>query len=77
MTGKSLGAIVNTKDKTLELLKDVEIVANGSGGGEVANSSFQQAKIAAGHAFLNQADGKIDFNQNVNINFIKRIGFIR
>jgi LPS export ABC transporter protein LptC len=65
--GKSLGAIVKTKEKTLELLSNVEIVANGGGTGEFANSNFQQAKIAAGHAFLNQADGKIDFNQNVNI----------
>ncbi|CAN5796160.1 hypothetical protein BH24ACI1_BH24ACI1_07280 [soil metagenome] len=68
VTGKSLGAIVKTKEKTLELLRDVEIVANGQGKGEFANSNFQQVKIAAGHAFLNQADGKIDFNQNVNIN---------
>ncbi|MDQ3714099.1 MAG: LPS export ABC transporter periplasmic protein LptC [Acidobacteriota bacterium] len=65
--GKSLGAIVKTKEKTLELLNDVEIVANGGGTSEFANSNFQQAKIAAGHALLNQADGKIDFNQNVNI----------
>ena len=68
VTGKSLGAIVKTKEKTLELLRDVEIVANGGGAGELANPNFQQAKIAAGHAFLNQTDGKIDFNQNVNIN---------
>jgi lipopolysaccharide export system protein LptA len=46
----------------------VEIVANGGRAGEFANSNFQQAKIAAGHAFLNQTDGKIDFNQNVIVN---------
>ncbi len=68
VTGKSFGAIVKTKEKTLELLRDVEIVASGEGAGEFGNSNFQQAKIAAGHAFLNQADGKIDFNVNVNIN---------
>lgn len=68
ISGKSLGAIVNTKGKTLELLKDVEITASGNGEGEQNNSKFQQAKINAGHAFLNQIDGKVDFNQNVNIN---------
>ncbi len=66
VSGKSFGAIVKTKEKTLELLKDVEIVANGEG--EYADSKFQQAKIIAGHAFLNQTDGKIDFNQSVVIN---------
>jgi LPS export ABC transporter protein LptC len=67
VAGKSVGAIVKIKEKTLELLKDVEIVASGSGEGEFSNSSFQQAKITAGHAFLNQTNGKIDFNQNVNV----------
>ncbi len=68
ISGKSFGAIVKTKGKTLELLKNVEITANGNGEGELAGKNFQQAKIIAGHAFLNQAAGKIDFNQNVNIN---------
>ncbi len=68
IAGKSFGAIVKTKEKTLELLKDVEILANGNGEGESANKSFQQARIAAGHAFLNQNAGKIEFNNAVNIN---------
>jgi LPS export ABC transporter protein LptC len=63
VSGKSLGATVNIKNKTLELLRDVEIVANGNG----ADEKYQQAKIAARHAFLNQADGKIDFNGNVQV----------
>ena len=63
VSGKSFGATVNIKNKTLELLKDVEIVANGNG----ADEKYQQAKIAARHAFLNQADGKIDFNGNVQV----------
>ena len=66
--GKSFGAIVKTKDKTLELLKDVEIVASGYGEGEYAGKSFQQAKIVAGHAFLNQTEGKIVFDNAVAIN---------
>lgn len=68
IAGKSLGAIVKTREKTLELLKDVEIVASGNGEGELAGKSFQQAKIAAGHAFLNQTEGKIELTNAVNIN---------
>ncbi len=68
VSGKSFGAIVKTKEKTLELLKDVEITASGNGEGESANKQFQQAKIIAGHAFLNQTDEKIDFSQSVIIN---------
>ncbi len=64
VSGKSFGATVNIKNKTLELLRDVEIVA--SGDGETAD--YQQARIVAGHAFMNQADGKIDFDGSVNIN---------
>jgi LPS export ABC transporter protein LptC len=68
VSGKSFGAIVKIKEKTLELLRDVEILANGSGEGEFANSDFQQARITAGHAFLNHGEGKIDFSQRVNVN---------
>ncbi len=64
VTGKSFGATVNIKEKTLELLHDVEIVANGTGESE----KFQQARIVAAHAFLNQTSGKIDFDGRVNIN---------
>lgn len=64
ISGKSFGATVNIKDKTLELLRDVEIVADGAGEAE----KFQQAKIVAGHAFMNQPAGKIDFDGSVNIN---------
>ncbi len=66
VAGKSVGAIVKMQDKTLELLKDVEI--NSYGDGEAQTADFQRAKITAGHAFLNQTAGKIEFNQNVNIN---------
>ena len=62
ISGKSVGAIVKTLDKTLELLKDVEIVA---GGDSEATAKIQQAKINAGHAFLNQTSGEINFTENV------------
>ncbi len=62
ITGKSVGATVKLRDKTIELLKDVEINSND------ADNKIQQAKIVAGHAFFNQTAGKIEFNQNVNVN---------
>ena len=66
IAGKSVGAIVKIQDKTLELLKDVEI--NAYGNGEAQNVDFQRAKITSGHAFFNQLAGKIEFNQNVVVN---------
>ena len=66
ISGKSFGAIVKTKEKTLELLKDVEIVADG--GSDAGEQKFQQAKIVAGHAFLNQTKGEIEFENAVAIN---------
>lgn len=64
VTGKSTGATVKMRDKTIELLKDVEINSIG------ADGKIQSAKIVAGHAFFNQAAGRIDFNQTVAINII-------
>ena len=70
VSGKSFGATVKMQEKTIELLKDVEINAYGNGEGEFKNADFQRAKITAGHAFFNQLAGKIEFDQNVNINVI-------
>ena len=67
VAGKSFGAIVKIQEKTLELLKDVEINAYGNEAGEIKSANFQRAKITAGHAFFNQLAGKIEFDQNVNI----------
>ena len=66
VSGNSVGAIVNTKDKTLELLKDVEIIAHGEESGEL--KKIETAKITSGRAFFNQPAEKIEFNENVNIN---------
>ena len=66
VSGKSTGAIVKMQEKTLELLKGVEI--NAYGDGETQTADFQRAKITAGHAFINQTAGKIEFVQDVNIN---------
>ena len=62
LAGKSMGATVKLKDKTIELLKDVEINSND------AENKIQQAKVVAGHAFFNQTAGRIEFSQNVDVN---------
>jgi lipopolysaccharide export system protein LptA len=62
VAGKSIGAIVRIKDKTIELLRDVEINSN-----DIENK-IERAKITAGHALFNQATSKIEFTQNVSIN---------
>lgn len=64
IAGKSVGATIKLRDKTVELLKDVEINSNDVG------NKIQQAKIVAGHALFNQTSGQIEFNQNVAINVI-------
>ena len=66
ISGKSLGAIVNIKKRTLELLKDVEIVADGKKDTELADSNIRRVKIKTGHALVEQgpetikADGGVD-----------------
>lgn len=65
ISGNSVGAIVNTKEKTLELLKEVEIKAFGN---ENELEKLENAKITSGRAFFNQPAEKIEFNENVNIN---------
>jgi len=67
VVGKSFGAIVKVREKSLELLKDVEI---NSYANNEADNKIEHAKIRAGHAFFSQAEGKIDFQQAVNINII-------
>jgi LPS export ABC transporter protein LptC/lipopolysaccharide transport protein LptA len=62
VSGKSFGAIVKVKEKTLELLKDVEINALGN---SEEFARIQSARITAGHALVNQLEEKIDLNENV------------
>ncbi|HEY0426570.1 MAG TPA: LPS export ABC transporter periplasmic protein LptC [Pyrinomonadaceae bacterium] len=62
VSGKSYGAQVKIKEKTLELLKDVEINAFGN---SQEFSQIQSAHITAGRAFLNQLEEKIELNQDV------------
>lgn len=69
--GKSIGAKVFTKDKKIELLKQVEINANddpASDNKEMANANLQSAHMTGGHAIFDQLGEKIFLEQNVNIN---------
>ncbi len=70
ISGKSVGAIVKIREKNIELVKDVEIVSSDASGGEQPSLGNERARIKAGHAFFDQIAGKIEFNQNVNINVI-------
>lgn len=67
ISGNSVGAIVDIKNKNLELLRDVEINTSG-GEGELAK--IERAKIKAGHAYFDQTAEKIDFDKNVYINIV-------
>jgi lipopolysaccharide export system protein LptA len=68
VSGKSFGATVKIKEKTLELLKDVEV--NTFNDGTDRFSKIQSAKITAGHALVNQLEEKIDLNQDVKVSVI-------
>lgn len=67
--GKSVGAIVRVKEKRLELLNEVEINAFAvNADDEMAQNNLQSARIAANNAVFDQTAGKIELNENVNIN---------
>mgnify|MGYP001567954566 CR=1 FL=1 len=78
--GKSFGAIVRVKEKEIELLKDVEINANGDsaiGQDEVTRAKLQSAKIVSGYAFVKEISSsgqtieqKINAKYNVVINLV-------
>ncbi|MBP9110942.1 MAG: LPS export ABC transporter periplasmic protein LptC, partial [Pyrinomonadaceae bacterium] len=64
--GKSNGAVVNVKEKRLDLLRDVEIEAFDSP--ELAKSGVRYAKVNSGSAIFDQAVGKVAFNDGSVIN---------
>lgn len=70
ISGNSVGAIVNNLEKTLELLKDVEIFANASGSDDLAKSKIRRARITAGRAFFDQTGGSIRFDDNIFVEII-------
>lgn len=70
ISGKSVGAIVKIREQTIELVKDVEIVSSDVSSDEPTGGGSERARIKAGHAFFDQSAGKIEFDQNVNINVV-------
>jgi len=63
--GKSLGATVKIGEKTIELLKDVEIEAFESP--ELVKSNVRYAKINTGSAVFDQLGNRIDLHDSVAI----------
>lgn len=74
VSGKSFGAIAKVQEKTLELLKDVEINAYENGAGDSTEINVQRAKITAGRAFFNQSEEKIEFDRNVYVSVVQSDG---
>jgi LPS export ABC transporter protein LptC/lipopolysaccharide transport protein LptA len=66
ISGNSYGAIVNIQEKTLEMLKEVEINSNSKN--STPENQITRAKIKAGHGYFDQPAGKIEFSENVSIN---------
>ena len=56
--GKSFGAIARVREKQAELLKDVEIHADGESGNE-------RSTLTAGHAIYDQGNERIDLSSNM------------
>lgn len=67
ISGKSLGAILNIREKTLELKKEAEIEVQGKKSSKLSESNIKQAKIKAGHAFIEQEYEKITMKGGVDI----------
>lgn len=69
--GKSMGAAVKIGDKSLELLRDVEIETFESP--ELLRSNVRYAKINAGSATFDQNANKIDLRESVAINIESKV----
>lgn len=73
ISGKSVGAIVRSKEKQLELQKEVEI--NGTADpalekDELAKAKLQSFKMVSGKALVLQNDGRIELEGNVFVNLV-------
>ncbi|MGI9054782.1 MAG: LPS export ABC transporter periplasmic protein LptC, partial [Pyrinomonadaceae bacterium] len=68
ISGNSVGAIVHSNEKRIELLKDVEINSfDLKQNGELASSDIKSAKLKANYAMFDQGAGKIELKENVII----------
>lgn len=70
--GSAIGAIVKTREKELELLRDVDITAFGSDDGEL--KSIEVANITSGKAFFDQQGQRISFTEQVHIDVVPKPG---
>ena len=68
ISGNSVGAIVHSIEKRIELLKDVEINSYDlKQDGELAKSDIKSAKLTANYAMFDQGAGRIELKENVVI----------
>lgn len=68
IAGTSYGAIVNIKNKTLDLLKKVEINSYASDNeNELSKNDIKKARLIAGHAFVEQIAEIIKLDSGVEI----------
>lgn len=71
ISGRAIGAIVNTTDKNLRLMKDVEIDAFAADPQDpLAKSNIKSARITAESAVFDQAAETIDLTENVFVSVI-------
>jgi lipopolysaccharide export system protein LptA len=66
--GKAYGAVVNVTEKTLELLKDVEIETFASP--ELASSNMKQASVKASYARYDQAAETVELRGGIQANVV-------
>ena len=74
ISGSSYGAVVDVGKKTLELQKDVEILAEGAGEAETAELKVKRAFLKSGNAFVDSDSETIKLSRNVAINIIPDSG---
>lgn len=67
ISGKSFGAVVDVRKKTLDLLKDVEILAHKAEGENNLSADVKTARLVAGRAFVQQEPQIVKLEQGVEI----------
>ncbi len=74
ISGKSYGAVVDVGKKTLELQKDVEILAEGPGTGETEELNVKRALLKSGNAFVDSEKETIKLSRDIAINLLPKPG---
>jgi LPS export ABC transporter protein LptC len=81
VSGKALGASLNIREKKLDLMQNVEVESVNTGNAGAAaqpgtetgqlnlnSGNYERAKVVAGHATIWQEPGKIEMQDNVQVN---------